>query len=316
MILVCGEALIDLFVSKTPSGKLMTEAVLGGSPFNVAICVSRLGHPASFCGGLSLDGFGEALRERLEQEGVDLSYAVRSERLTTISAVATDNLGQPSYSFHGENKADREVTPADMPLQLPKEVKALTFGSYTIAVPPAADAFLALARREAPNRVISVDPNLRPTVTPDLADWHRRFKPFVQLADIIKASEEDIETAYGPKIAIEDVARSWIKSGVSLVFVTRGAQGAIGFLKSGEQATEPGRSIEVIDTVGAGDTFHAAVLTHLARLGKLDKEALATLTIAELRIILSYAIAASSITCTRKGADLPAHAEIMQVLGG
>ncbi len=159
MILVCGEALIDLFVSKAQSGELMTEAVLGGSPFNVAICLSRLDHPASFCGGLSLDCFGNALLERLEKENVDLSYAVRTESLTTICIVATDSFGRPSYAFHGENKADRQLT--DMTSPLRNDIEAITFGSYTIAVPPVADAFLALAQREAHHRVISVDPNFR-----------------------------------------------------------------------------------------------------------------------------------------------------------
>src|SRR5258708_39648122 len=112
-------------------------------------------------------------------------------------------------------------------------------------------------------------PILGPSVTPDLLEWHRRCKPFVQLGDIIKASEEDIEIAYGPKVSVRDVARSWIEAGVSLVIVTRGSDGATGFLKSGEQIFEPGRSIKVVDTVAAGDTFHAAILANLADPGSL-----------------------------------------------
>jgi fructokinase len=258
--------------------------------------------------------FGSALRERLKQEKVDLSYAVHSEQLTTICVVATDALGRPTYAFHGENKADRQVTVADLPSHLPDDIAAITFGSYTIAVPPVADALLAFARREATRRVISVDPNLRSTVTPELAEWRRRFDPFLKLADIVKASEEDIEIAYGPNVAVADVARSWIDAGVSLVFVTKGADGAIGFLKSGEQVSAPGRPIKVVDTVGAGDTFHAAILTHLHNSGSLNKAKLATLTVEELRQTMNYAIVASSLTCTRLGADLPTHAEVLKAL--
>src|SRR6478609_3845302 len=119
MILVCGEALIDLFVTRERIGSLHADPVLGGSPFNVAVGLSRLGEPAAFLGGLSTDIFGLALAEKLVFEGVDLSYAVRSESLTTISVVAADEHGHPTYSFHGEGKADRQVTSAHLPCSLP-----------------------------------------------------------------------------------------------------------------------------------------------------------------------------------------------------
>ena len=128
MILVCGEALIDLFVTRGCKDRLDTEAVLGGSPFNVAVALSRLGERASFFGGLSSDAFGRALAQKLSFEGVDLTYAVHSERLTTISVVAADAHGHPTYAFHGEGKADRQVASADLPPALPDSFKAITFG--------------------------------------------------------------------------------------------------------------------------------------------------------------------------------------------
>jgi fructokinase len=314
MILVCGEALVDFFVFEAKSGNLKTEAVLGGSPLNVAVALSRLGQKAAFCGGLSSDYFGRALQDRLVRERVDLSYCVHSDRLTTISVVATDASGHPTYAFHGEGKADRQVTEADLPANLPDDIAAITFGSYTLVVPPVADAYLALAQREAPHRVISIDPNLRPTVTPDMTEWRQRFYPFLALADIVKASEEDIEIAYGKDAKIHDIARSWLEVGASLVLVTRGAKGAIGFLKNGEEVVVPGRQIKPVDTVGAGDTFHAALVADLARSNCLSKSGLKTLTAGELRRTMNYAIAASSITCTRQGADLPTHDEVLSVL--
>jgi len=315
MILVCGEALIDLFVSDTPSaspaGTPKTEAVLGGSPFNVAIALSRLGGKAAFCGGLSSDHFGHLLRERLTKEQVDLAYSVTSDRLTTISVVATDDNGRPAYAFHGEGKADRQVTVADLAKPLREDITAITFGSYTLAVEPVADAFLTLARREAGHRVISLDPNLRPTVTPDRNAWRRHFDDFLALADIIKASDEDIANAYGQDADCQTIAESWLQAGASLVIVTRGAEGADAFLRNGDKISVAGRAVPVVDTVGAGDTFHAALLAELDRLGFLEKARLRTLSAQTLRPILHYAIIAASITCTRQGANMPTRSEVL-----
>ncbi|QRM34042.1 carbohydrate kinase [Microvirga sp. VF16] len=315
MILVCGEALIDLFVHDGPLGCLKTEIALGGSPFNVAIALSRLGERSSFYGGISADHFGRALAESLASEDVDLAYAVRSERLTTISVVATDDTGHPAYSFHGEGKADRHVTEADLPPMLPDTIEAITFGSYTMAVAPVADAYLALARREAGRLTISVDPNVRRTVTPDLEEWRYRFEAFLPYANIVKASDEDLVTAYGPDVDVEALVRRWHTAGPSLILVTHGATGATGYLRGQMPVVVPGRKVAVVDTVGAGDTFHAAALAYLAKIGRLPHCRFQDLTVAELQQTLRYAVAASSITCTRQGANVPTDAEVQSVLG-
>ena len=310
MILVCGEALADLFVDERPEMGLTARVTLGGSPLNVAIGLARLEERAAFCGGLSSDRFGVALRRKLESERVIIDYVVNSDRLTTISIVTTDCSGQPSYAFHGEGKADRDIGIDMLPRSLPAEVCALTFGSYTLAVAPVADAYLALARREAGRCVISVDPNLRPTVTPDLEDWKRRFGAFLSIADIIKASEEDIAAAYGENAGIDEVVASWFASGPSIVLVTHGGNGATCYLKGGEKFSVPGKAIDVVDTVGAGDTFHAAFLSYLSRAGKLSRKGIADLTAPELARALDFAVTAAAITCSRQGADLPTKAEV------
>jgi fructokinase len=310
MILVCGEALADLFVDESSESGLTARVTLGGSPLNVAIGLARLGERPAFCGGISSDRFGVALRRKLDSERVILDYVVDSDRLTTISIVTTDACGQPSYAFHGEGKADRDVGIDTLPASLPAEVCALTFGSYTLAVTPVADAFLALARREAGRRVISIDPNLRPTVTPDLDDWKRRFGAFLSIADIVKASEEDIAAAYGEDAHIDEIVATWFASGPSIVLVTHGGNGATGYLKDGKKFTVPGKSIDVVDTVGAGDTFHAAILSYLSRAGKLSKERIADLTAVELARAVDFAVTAAAITCSRRGADLPRKAEV------
>jgi fructokinase len=198
---------------------------------------------------------------------------------------------------------------------LPDEVRALTFGSYTLAVSPVAESYLALARREAAHRVISVDPNLRLTVTPDLDDWKRRFGAFLSLADIVKASEEDIALAYGEDFGIDEVVARWLASGPSLVVVTHGGNGATGYLKSGAKISVSGKPVNVIDTVGAGDTFHAAILSYLSRQGKLSKKGVADLTAQELDGGIDFAVTAAAITCSRQGADLPTKAEVETKIG-
>jgi fructokinase len=230
--------------------------------------------------------------------------------LTTISVVATDATGHPTYSFHGEGKADRQVT-LEVPLpSLSDDIEAITFGSYTIAVSPVADTFLALAKREAGCRTISIDPNVRPTVTPDMSEWRRRFEAFLPYADIVKASDEDLATAYGTEIDVGRLAEHWHAAGPALVLVTHGQNGGTGYLRGQMPVSVPGRCIDVIDTVGAGDTFHAAVLAHLSRIGRLARPHFQGLTVAEMEQALVYAVTASSITCTRQGADVPTHAEV------
>jgi fructokinase len=313
MILVCGEALVDLFVLAETGMRLTAEAVAGGSPFNVAIGLARLGCPSGLCAGLSTDRFGRLLTDVLAREGVNLDYAIRTPRLTTISVVATDRAGHPEYSFHGEGAADRSVTVADLKPTLAPDIEALTFGSYTLVVEPVAEAYLTLAQRETGRRVVFLDPNIRPTVIGDLRDWPGRFRRFLRTATVVKASEEDIAIAYGRETAIADVARDWMAQGPVLVVVTRGAEGAIAFL--GARAIEmPGRRVQVVDTVGAGDTFSAALLAGLRGAGRLSLERIGEIDPDTLGSVLNYAVVASSITCSRRGADLPTSGDVDAVL--
>lgn len=313
MILVCGEALVDLFILGEHGTRLSAEAVAGGSPFNVAIGLARLGCPAALCTGLSTDRFGRLLTDVLSKEGVNLDYSMRTPRLTTISVVATDREGHPVYSFHGEGAADRNITLADLKPDLAPAIEALTFGSYTLAVEPVAETYLALAQREAGRRTIFVDPNIRPSVIGDIRNWPSKFRPFLRAATIVKASEEDVATAYGAGTSIAEVARDWMAQGPSLVVVTRGGEGAVAFVDD-RTIEVPGRKVDVVDTVGAGDTFSAALLAELRRIDRLAPKRTGTLDMETLGSVLSYAIIASSITCSRRGADLPTAGDVEAVL--
>jgi fructokinase len=309
MILVCGEALIDLFVDAPANNAMLARAVAGGSPFNVAIGLARLGVRSAFLGGISRDRFGAFLADTLVREGVDGRFLVRTDRLSTISVVATAEDGQPSYAFHGEGAADRSLHPGDLPAALPDDIKALTFGSYTMAVEPVGTTLAALAERERGRRVISVDPNLRPTVVSDMQAWADAAERFYRTATIVKASDEDVRFAWGGRLSIADAAAYWLDCGASLVVVTEGMKGATAFSAAGH-ASVPGRAVVVRDTVGAGDTFHAALLARLARTDQLHPQAIATLELPEIRDLLAYATTAAAITVSRSGADLPTAAEV------
>lgn len=313
MILVCGEALIDLFVGSPEGTEMPARAVAGGSPFNVAIGLARLGARSAFLGGISRDRFGMLLADILEREGVDTRFIVRTDRLSTLSAIATAPDGQPRYSFHGELAADRSLAAENLPDRLPDEVRALTFGSYTMVVEPVGSAYAMLAEREKGRRVISVDPNVRPTVVSDMKRWNAAANRFYRCATIVKASDEDVRTAFGEGTSLAEVAAYWRGLGARLVVITRGAEGAVAFSAAG-MVEVPGRKVSVRDTVGAGDTFHAALLVRLAATGRLDDAAIAGLDREALGDLLAYATAAASVTITRRGADLPHRADVESVL--
>lgn len=316
MILVCGEALVDVFVGDGGPTRFPAEFVVGGSPFNVALGLARLGESSAFFSGLSTDRFGEVLRDVLVSEGVDVSLSPAVPNPTTVSIVARGADGNPRYAFYGADAADRCLTTAHLPPALPDALQAIAMGSYTIAVEPVREAYLALARREKGRRTISIDPNLRPTVVGDLDAWALGFEDFAATATIVKSSDEDIEIAYRGKLGVADAARRWRASGAELVVVTRGGDGAVAFLRDEEPLSLPGRRVAVADTVGAGDTFHAALLAHLSRSGFLGGPSLASLTRDALAQSVAYAVTASSITCSRRGADLPRAADVAAALAG
>lgn len=313
MILVCGEALVDLILGEARGAEMAARAVAGGSPFNVAVGLARLGTPSAFLGGISRDGFGDLLAQVLRAEGVDGRYLARKDAPSTLAAVSPGPDGQPRYSFHGEGAADRMLTLADLPAELPEDVTALAFGSYTLAVEPAASAYAVLARREAGRRAISVDPNLRPAVVGDMARWQAAAAPFFAAATIVKTSDEDIRHAWGGRWSAADAVAYFRAQGAGLVVVTEGAKGATAFSAAGVLSV-PAQRIVVGDTVGAGDAFHAALLARLQARGQLTIEAIASLTGEAIGDLMAYCTAAAAITCGRTGADLPTAREVEEIL--
>lgn len=315
MIVVSGEALIDLFVGPPGPEGLPTKAVAGGSNYNVALGLARLGRPAAFLANISQDPLGDFLAAPLARDGVDMRWLRRGPERTTISVVATASDGHPSYSFYGEGAADRSLLPEHLPPAFPDEVNAIVLGCFPLAVEPIASTLEGLLERESGRRAVSLDPNLRPRLIEDMAAWRPRFMRYVAHATLVKTSIEDLEPLYGPSPDLAAVARDLMGRGPSLVVFTRGPDGAIAFSRSGIVVERMGRRVDVIDTVGAGDSFHAALLAHLDQRGRLSRDGVAALDEVGIGAALDEAIAASALTCTRRGADLPTAADLAAALG-
>ena len=306
MFVVCGEALWDLFALDGPDG-LRFDARIGGSPFNVAVGLARLEQPVALFTGLSTDPLGQRLAWALEAEGVRTDFLKRVARPTTLSVVDLAADGQPIYAFYGEGAADRAVRTEDLPTLGP-DVWGIHAGSFSLVVEPVGNALLALFARERGRRLLTLDPNVRLNVEPDADLWRSRIDRFVRCADLVKISDEDLGLLYSGAIA-QEIATDWLRAGAGLVVVTRGASGAEAFTAAGRSAV-PGRTVRVADTVGAGDTFQAALIAALAERGVWTRKDLDSLPPSQVAEVVGFAVSAASITCTRRGADLPRRAEL------
>lgn len=301
MIVTCGEALIDMLPRKSGDGADVFQPFAGGSVFNVAIALGRLDVPTGFYGGLSTDFFGTTLREALEKSRVDVSFANISDRPSTLAFVTLIE-GQARYAFFDEHSAGRMLTEADLPA-FPAALRALHFGSFSLAAEPCGSAYETLMRREHLSRVISLDPNIRPTLIKNRDAHIARIERLVGLADIVKLSEDDLAWL-APGAEFDGFARAWLERGAKLIVMTRGAEGALA--RSRRVAVSvPSVEVIVADTIGAGDTFSAALMARLDQHGLLTKSAVAALSETRITDALAYAAKAASITCSRPGADPP-----------
>jgi len=307
MFVVCGEALFDLFGTGPSAAGLSFDARIGGSPLNVAIGLARLGETAAFFGGISRDALGGILMDRLKAEGVLDTYVQRNDHLTTLSLVQKDPQGQPAYTFYGAEAADRMVLESGLPI-FDQPPRFLHVGSYTVLAEPVASALKTLIGREHARSLISFDPNIRPTVVGDMNLWRKNTDALVQQADIVKASEEDL-ALIAPGEPVEAVARDWLTAGARLIVVTRGKDGACAYTRTAAVRV-PGVPVEVADTVGAGDTFQAALLSGLNHLGTTSRDRLNALDSTQLSRLMTYCTRAAAHTCTRRGADMPSRADL------
>jgi fructokinase len=300
MILCCGEALIDMLPRQTATGESCFAPHAGGAVFNTAIALGRLGQDVGFLCGLSTDLFGERLAETLRDSGVSVDLCPRLDAPTTLAFVTLVD-GQARYAFYDENTALRRLAPEILP-EIGPQVQALFFGGISLVSEPCGSAYEALCLRER-DRLIMLDPNIRPGFIKDEAAYRARLARMMAVADVVKLSDEDLRWLMPGMDESAAIARLRAV-GVSLVLITRGGDGATGHWE-GESVSVAARRVEVVDTVGAGDTFNAGFLAHLSGQGKATKAGLATLGLDDLRAAMTHAAKVAAITASRAGANPP-----------
>lgn len=307
MFLVCGEALMDVFATADTATGTLLDGRIGGSPLNVASGLARMGQPVAFFGALSTGFLGDRLARALAEEGVSLACAPRIDAPTTLSLVGLDAHGVPSYAFYGQGGADR-LMPMSALAAVPDDVRAVQFGSYAMVVEPVASTQRALVERLQGRALVAYDPNIRLNVEPDVKRWRDTLDWMLPRTQLLKISDEDLARLL-PGLDEDALAQHWLAAGVEAVVLTRGAEGASAWTSAG-RVDVPGRRVTVIDTVGAGDTFQAALLTGLAETGRLRPGALKGMPADALAAWLNFAADAAAITCSRRGADLPRRPEL------
>ncbi|UVC09366.1 carbohydrate kinase [Rhizobium sp. TH2] len=301
MILCCGEALIDMLPRQSTLGEAAYAPYAGGAIFNTAIALGRLGIPTGFFTGISDDILGDVLRETLAASNVDFGFCAISGRPTTVAFVKLVN-GSATYAFYDEGTAGRMITTDDLPA-LGDDVEALHFGAISLIPDPCGRTYEALLAREHEARVISLDPNIRPGFIKNKQSHHDRIMRMAAQSDIIKFSDEDLEW-FGMSGDHDALAAQWLNIGPKLVVITKGADGAVGYTKN-MKVDVPSERVDVVDTIGAGDTFDAGVLASLKRDGLLTKYQVANLDQKAVRNALAMAAKVAAVTVSRAGANPP-----------
>lgn len=312
MFMVCGEALIDL----VPGGEADTwRAIPGGGPANTAIALARLGAPAALLCRLSTDAFGRQLRAHLSGHGVDLEYAVEAGEPTTLAVVALDTAGSAEYAFYLNGTADWQWDTAELPSTPP--LQAIHVGSLAAVMPPGDARLRAWTAQRRQSTVVCYDVNVRPAVNPDRAALTATVEQWLDLAHVVKVSDEDLAWLLPGEDPHEAIGRWTARHGLDLVLLTLGGRGAMAFAPGwAEPVRVPGVGVEVVDTVGAGDTFGAAALARLGDHGLLrSPEQLAGLDTGQARDVLGFAAAAAALACTAPGAQPPTRAEVESLSG-
>ncbi|MFC7845824.1 carbohydrate kinase, partial [Streptomyces sp. NPDC057382] len=295
MIVVAGEALIDL-VPRGAGALAALQPALGGGPFNTAVALGRLGSPTAFCSRVSDDAFGEALLDRLRATGVDVSSVQRGGEPTTLAVATLGEDGSAAYTFYVEGTADRLFS---APAALPPGTQAVSFGTCSLVLEPGASAYEELMRAAAGQGVFTaLDPNIRPGLIADADAYRARFTSWLSSVSLLKLSAEDAEWLGG-------TPREWLAAGPAAVVVTRGGAGLTAYTRDGGEYTVPGERVEVVDTIGAGDTVNAALLHGLAVRDALTDRGVAGLGEDGWTELLRFAARAAAVTCARAGAEPP-----------
>lgn len=303
MIVVCGEALID--VIRNPDGT--SRSAPGGGPFNTARALGRLGAPTAFLGHLSTDEPGRRLASLLTEDSVRLDFASFGPEPTTTAIAEVDSAGRAEYRFVVEGTSVPSLTAEMLPQEFGAELEGLYFGGLGLALEPIGSTVTELVAREHPKSFLMIDPNIRGGLGPE-DRYRERLLQAIGLSTLVKASDADLAWLY-PGLSCEDASRAVLELGPQAVVVTLGANGAFA-VHGGKEVRVAAPRVEVVDTIGAGDAFGAALVTWLRDHDRLAPEL--TLTEDELKAALELACRAAAITCTRAGADSPTRQELTQ----
>src|SRR6476661_6626783 len=307
MLLSCGDALVDFLPTKCADGRDALVPMVGGSCLNIAVGMARLGAPAGFVGGISTDLFGRMIADHALASQVELRYATRSDHQTTLAFVRNAP-GEPQYAFYDEATASRNwiYRRGSIPFD---QIEAIHVGSTTLADDQGAAPALAMVEDARGSVTISFDPNCRPKLVRHKALYVDRMAAFAAASDIVRMSDVDFEFLYGGS-DYEGRAESLIKAGASLVVVTRGIKGAQAWHREAGAVEVKAPIVDVVDTIGAGDSFQAALLFALRALGRIGRQALAQMSSEELGRVLAFAASCAAFTCGRAGADPPQRSEV------
>jgi len=313
VIAVAGEALVDLVPA--PVGDYF-EIAPGGSPANVALGLARLGIPARLLARIADDMLGRRIRAHLTHNGVQLDRAVAAKEQTSLAMVSLDESGSPDYDFRINGTADWQWTPAEVAGALDPgavgPVVALHSGSLALTMAPGDAVLRDLMMRASESVTISYDPNCRPMLMGNATAVLRGVHEMLACANIVKVSSEDLKWLL-PDLTPDQVVDDWLSRGPVLVAVTLGSDGVVAGTSAGLRARRPGVAVKVIDTVGAGDTFSAALLAGLHGHGLLGEESharLEALDYSTLDELLHDAVLAAAIACSRRGADPPTRGDL------
>ncbi len=313
MVVSLGEALID-FIYTEQEGSPSFRPAPGGSPFNTAVALQRLDIPTAFVSRLSRDMFGSMLTEHLETNGVDTSALLRSDEPTTLAfAKIIDKKAE--YAFYTNGSADRSITAADIDRavsSLPEPPKCIQIGSISLALEPGASGIHEYILNRDRGIAVSLDPNIRPSMIADRDGYLNRLEELFASADIVKISDEDLAWIY-PSSDIRQGAADILKAGAAACIVTHGIEGSYWFSQHAE-AFAPTHPVKVVDTIGAGDTFHAGLIAYLYREGLLERKKLAEVSEGRAHLALTFATHAAEGTCQRQGADPPRLEQVLRLM--
>ncbi|WP_237154783.1 carbohydrate kinase family protein [Oryzibacter oryziterrae] len=307
MLLACGDALIDFVPVKSTDGRDGYVPAVGGSCLNIAVAMSRLGAPTGFVGGVSNDMFGAMIAEHMAASNVSLRYVTRSDTETTLAFVRFVN-NEPHYAFYDETTAARLWTYQEGSIPFPA-IDALHVGSTTLINEPVSSEYLKMFRAGKGLTTLSFDPNCRPSLTHDKVAYVRRMEEFAASADIIRMSDMDFDFMFGGN-NWDAKADAYLKAGAKLVIVTRGGDGVTAWHATAGKLEVAAPKIQLVDTIGAGDTFQGSFLVALKEAGRIDVDALAAIRADELAAALAFGTKCAGVTCSRSGPNPPWRLEL------